>query len=252
MTQLLEKKMQSRLTALVVAFTLVPGALSITGCAPSFAAMRSVDRRLGAARSPADSAAPFVDLGTIVTNGSIRVVNRTATIEHDGGRVVLRLDEQKDAGIAWLPLKEFEEGTIEADVRGRDLAQRSFVGLAFGGNRDGYEAVYLRPFLFRATDSVARASSLQYMAPPTYDWKRLRTEYPGRFERALPNPPAPTDWVHLRVVVDFLHVRAYIDGAPTPVLDVERIPANTRGRVGLWAGDGSDAAFANVRVIRVR
>jgi hypothetical protein len=244
--------MQSRFTAAVVALTVVPGALSITGCAPSFAAMRSIDRRLGAAPSPADTTSPFIDLTALVSSGSARVMNRTATIEHEANRVVLRLDERPDAGIAWLPIKEFEEGTIEADVRGRDLAQRSFVGLAFGGNRDGYEAVYLRPFLFRAADSVARASSLQYMAPPAYDWKRLRTQYPGRFERALPNPPAATDWVHLRVVIDYLRVRAFIDGASTPVLDVERIPANLRGRVGLWVGDGSDAAFANVRVIRAR
>lgn len=243
--------MQSRFTAAVYAIALVPSAVAITACAPSFAAMRSVDRQLGA-RTPADTAAPFVNLSALVSNGSIHAVNRTATIEQEATRVVLRLDERPDAGIAWLPIKEFEEGTIEADVRGRDLAQRSFVGLAFGGSRDGYEAVYLRPFLFRAADPVARASSLQYMALPTYDWKRLRTEYPGRFERALLNPPAPTDWVHLRVAIDFLHVRAYVDGAPTPVLDVERIPANTRGRVGLWVGDGSDAAFANVRVVRGR
>ena len=216
------------------------------------ASRATADRRLGAARSPADTTAPFVDLGALVGNGSVRVVNRTATIEHDAARVVLRLDERPDAGIAWLPIKEFEEGVIEADVRGRDLAQRSFVGLAFGGNRDGYEAVYLRPFLFRAADSTARASSLQYMVLPTYDWKRLRKEYPGRFERALPNPPAPTDWVHLRGSVDWAHVRAYVDGAPTPALDVERIATNTRDRVGLWVGDGSDAAFANVRVIRTR
>jgi hypothetical protein len=247
---LLEKKMKSRFTAGVAASVLVLGALSATGCTTSFAAVRSVDRHIGA-RMPADTAAPFVDLAAVVGNG-VRVVNRNATIEHDGARLVLHLDEHADAGIAWLPIKEFEEGVIEADVRGRDLAQRSFVGLAFGGNGDGYEAVYLRPFLFRAADPVARASSLQYMAMPTYDWKRLRTEYPGRFERALPNPPAPTDWMHLRVTVDFAHVRAYIDGAPAPVLDVERIPANPRGRVGLWAGDGSDAAFANVRVIRTR
>lgn len=216
--------MQSRLTAALVALMVVP----------------------------AVAAPPFLDLAALVSKGSLHVVNRTAAIEHDAERVVLHLDERADAGIAWLPIKEFEEGAIEADVRGRDVAQRSFVGLAFGGNRDGYEAVYLRPFLFRVTDSVARASSLQYMALPTYDWKRLRTEYPGRFERALPNPPAPTDWVHLRVTFDFAHVRAYVDGAATPVLDVERIATNTRGRVGLWVGDGSDAAFANVRVVRGR
>ena len=243
--------MKSRLTAVAVSLAIAPATLSITGCAPSFAAMRSFDRRFGVG-SPADTASPFVDLAALVSNGSVCVVNRTATIEQDAGRVVLRLDEHADAGIAWLPIEEFEEGTIEADVRGRDLAQRSFVGLAFGGNGKGYEAVYLRPFLFRTADTVARASSLQYMALPAYDWKRLRTEYPGRFERALPNPPAPTDWVHLRVAVDFAHVRAYIDGAPTPVLDVERISTDYRGRVGLWAGDGSDAAFANVRVIRTR
>lgn len=243
--------MHSRTNTVVVALTFALGALPIGGCTTSLAAMRSVDRHLGA-RVPADTAPPFVDLAAVLSNGSASVVNRTATVEHDAGRVVLRLDERKDAGIVWLPIKDFQDGTIEADLRGRDLAQRSFVGLAFGGNRDGYEAVYLRPFHFRAADSVARASSLQYMAPPAYDWKRLRTEYPGRFERALPNPPAPTDWVHLRVVVDFAHVRAYVNGAATPVLDVERIAANPNGRVGLWAGDGSDASFANVRVIRLR
>lgn len=243
---------QPRFTVAVLALTLVSSALSLDGCASSFAAVRSVDRRLGATRVPADTTPPLVDLAALAANGSIRAVNRAATIEHEGERVVLRLDERKDAGIAWLPIKGFHDGMIEADIRGRDLAQRSFVGLAFGGNNDRYEAVYLRPFLFRAADSKARASSLQYMALPDYDWKRLRTEFPGRFERALPNPPAATDWVHLRVVVDFLHVRAYVNGDATPVLDVERIPADPKGAVGLWAGDGSDASFANVRVVLIR
>src|SRR5262245_57680680 len=112
--------MKSRLTVAVVASIHALGVLSITGCASSFAAMRSVDRRFGVA-SPADTASPFVDLAALVNNGSVRVVNRAATIEHDAGRVVLRLDERTDAGIAWLPIKEFEEGTIEADVRGRDV-----------------------------------------------------------------------------------------------------------------------------------
>lgn len=229
----------------IVAFAVASVVATLTACAtprmPHFATS-----------SAASASASTLDLAALLRDGEVSVKNRAASLERDGDRVVLRLDERPGAGVLWLPVPEFEEGIIEADLRGRDLVQRSFVGLAFGGADDEYEAVYLRPFRFRAPDPVARASSLQYMSLPQYDWKRLRAEYPGRFERALVNPPAATDWVHLRVVMDWTHVRAYVDGDDTPVLDVERIASRTRGRVGLWAGDGSEASFANVRVTRVR
>jgi hypothetical protein len=42
--------------------------------------------------------------------------------------------------------KKFTEGTIEFDARGRDVLQKSFIGVAFHGeDNDTYETVYFRP-----------------------------------------------------------------------------------------------------------
>jgi hypothetical protein len=49
-----------------------------------------------------------------------------------------------DNGLVWINGSDFAEGTIELDIRGRDLMQRSFVGIAFHGKGDTYESVYLR------------------------------------------------------------------------------------------------------------
>jgi len=57
-------------------------------------------------------------------------------------------------------------------VRGKDLFQQSFVGLAFHGKDDNtYEAVYLRPFNVRSDDPVRRDHAVQYMSVPDFDWR---------------------------------------------------------------------------------
>jgi hypothetical protein len=152
-------------------------------------------------------------------------------------------------GVAWLVGSDFDTGTIEADIRGKDVLQRSFVGIAFAGANDStYELVYLRPFNFRAADSTRRAHAIQYVADPDYPWPRLRRESPGRYEKPLSPAPDPSAWVRLRLVVSRLEVRAYVDGAATPSLVVERLRPGARGRVGLWVGTQSDGDFANVRI----
>jgi hypothetical protein len=55
--------------------------------------------------------------------------------------------------VAWLDGVELATGTLEVDVRGKDVLQQSFLGLAFAGVNDStFEAVYLRPFNFRARE----------------------------------------------------------------------------------------------------
>src|SRR3954454_9732920 len=59
--------------------------------------------------------------------------NRTLTYFKEGTRGGLRLDEREGDGLAWWPDLMFADGTIEFDVRGKDVPQQSFVGVAFHG-----------------------------------------------------------------------------------------------------------------------
>ena len=180
----------------------------------------------------------------------VTVYNRRVTPLADGARTGIRLDSAVSHGIAWLTgIADFATGTISADIRGKDVLQRSFVGIAFAGVNDStYELVYLRPFNFRATDSTRRAHAIQYVADPDYPWSRLRREHPGQYEKPVLPAPDPNSWVRLRLVVTPAEVRAFVNDATAPSLVVGRLRPGARGRVGLWVGTQSDGEFANVRV----
>jgi hypothetical protein len=179
----------------------------------------------------------------------VTVYNRVATPLVDGARTGIRLDSAAGHGIAWIAGSDFVTGTIEAEIRGKDVLQRSFVGIAFAGANDStYELVYLRPFNFRAADSTRRAHAIQYVADPDYPWPRLRRDHPGRYEQPLTPAPDPSAWVRLRLVVTPSEVRAFVNDTSTPSLVVTRLRPGARGRVGLWVGAQSDGDFTNVRV----
>ena len=112
--------------------------------------------------------------------GKLRAVNREATAL-SGSKRGVHLTEKEGNGVLWVEGSDFAEGTIEVDVRGRDVLQRSFLGVAFHRKDDStYEAVYLRPFNFRAEDPARHQHAVQYIAVPDYDWPRLRKEFPER------------------------------------------------------------------------
>lgn len=190
-----------------------------------------------------------VDLSLLATGAKWAVFNRTMTVVEDGQYRGIYLDEKAGQGIAWLPSFEIGDGVIEVDLKGRNAPGRSFVGLAFHGvNAENYEAVYLRPFNFRAENEVGRSHSVQYVLVPSHEWRRLRTEHPGTYEAAIASPPAPDDWVHLRLELDGPTVRVFIDDVSEPALVVDRIGDVERGWVGLWVGHNSDGAFANLKI----
>ena len=88
-----------------------------------------------------------LDLAKLVDSKGLNVFNRSASSLDDGARKGVRLNESPGDGVAYLPAIELTNGTIEFDVRGKDVQQQSFVGVAFHGV-DGttYDAVYFRPF----------------------------------------------------------------------------------------------------------
>jgi hypothetical protein len=205
------------------------------------------------AQSPQSGAVQHVNLAERLTAGTLRIVNREATALKDRpGAVHLAVNAAGGtprAGIAWIEGSDFAEGIIEADVRGRDVFQQSFVGIAFHAKDDNtYECVYLRPFNFRTEDPVRRQHAVQYMAAPDYDWPRLRKEFPEEFENPVDSSIAPTDWVPLRIVVKGRAIQVYVGAVQSPTLEVRKLGQHDRGMIGLWTGNNSDDAFANLRL----
>lgn len=189
-----------------------------------------------------------IDLAQQLAAGKLRTVNRQTTPSKDRPGAV-HLSEEQDNGIAWIEGSEFGEGTIELDIRGRDVMQRSFVGVAFHRYDDNtYEAVYLRPFNFRSNDPVRRQHAVQYIAFPEFDWPRLRKEFPEEFENPVDQSIVPTGWVPVRIVVKGQSVQVFVGPATAPALEVRKLGKHNRGMVGLWVGNGSDGDFANVRM----
>ena len=118
--------------------------------------------------------------------------NRQLTSFAEGDRKALRFDERPGDGVAWWPDKEFADGTIEFEVRGKDMFQKSFVGVAFHGvDETTYDVVYFRPFNFQASELARRNHAVQYVSLPNYDWQKLRGEYPGKYENAVQPAPIP-------------------------------------------------------------
>ena len=194
------------------------------------------------------AASQQIDVAERLTAGKLRAVNREVTALQ-GNRRGVHLSQKEGNGIAWIEGSDFAMGTIELDVRGRDVLQQSFLGVAFHRKDDNtYEAVYLRPFNFRADDPARHQHAVQYISVPDYDWPRLRKEFPEEFENPVDPAVGPTDWVPLRVVVKDRAIQIYVGQVTSPTLEVRKLGSLDRGLVGLWVGNNSDGDFANLRI----
>jgi hypothetical protein len=179
----------------------------------------------------------------------VEVFNRSASSFRDGSRQALRLNSRPGDGVAYLRGIEFSNGTIELDVRGKDVQGQSFVGVAFHGV-DGttYDAIYFRPFNFRTPDPTRQSHAVQYISHPTYTWQKLRGERPGAFEQPVGPAPDPNGWFHVRVVVANPKVSVFVGDAKQPSLVVDQLSERTKGLVGLWVGNNSGGEFANLTI----
>ena len=181
---------------------------------------------------------------------SLDVFNRSASRLTEGTRTGVRLSEAAGNGVAYLRGVELGNGTIELDIRGKDVQGQSFVGVAFHGVDDTtYDAVYLRPFNFKTDEPARRTHAVQYVSHPTYTWQKLRAEHPGEYEQAVAPAPDPNGWFHVRVVVASPKVSVFVADAKEPSLVVSQLSDRHKGRVGLWVGNGSDGDFANLKIV---
>jgi len=190
------------------------------------------------------------DLAKLADGKGLNVFNRSVSSLNDGAKRGVRLSESSGEGVAYLQGMEFANGTIEFDVRGKDVQQQSFVGVAFHGV-DGttYDAIYFRPFNFRAVDPARRSHAVQYISHPSYTWQKLRAEQPGKYEQAVNPAPDPNAWFHVRVVVASPKVSVFVGDAKQPSLVVDQLSDRKKGWVGLWVGNTSGGDFANFKII---
>ena len=214
------------------------------------AALAWAVRLLAASRVVGQQKTIEPDLAALAEGNGLKVFNRSVSSLNDGARKGVRLSENPAEGVAYLRGIEFTNGTIEFDVRGKDVQQQSFVGVAFHGV-DGttYDAIYFRPFNFRAVDPARRIHAVQYISHPTYTWQKLRTEQLGKFEQAVNPVPDPNAWFHVRVVVASPRVSVFVGDAKEPSLVVDQLSDRKKGLIGLWVGNTSGGDFANFRII---
>lgn len=202
--------------------------------------------------SPVASITP--DLKQISDAQSWKVLHATSSVDAEGNQTSLRLAAEGEAGGAnsnvGLALAEgidFKNGTIEVELKGRDVRQGSFLGVAFhAADAKTFEAVYFRPFNFRA-DPPFKTRAVQYISWPEHTWEKLREQSPGVYENAVQSIPDPNDWFRARIEVDGKTVRAFVNDATEPSLVVKRITDRTEGGVGLWV-DFHEGQFRNLKI----
>lgn len=161
---------------------------------------------------------------------------------------VIHLDNNRGDGVLWLKGSDFQNGTIELDIKGKNNPGASFVGVAFNGkNNSIFDAVYFRPFNF--SNPEKKEHMMQYIAMPHLDWKRLRNNHPGKYENPISPAPNPDDWFHVKLEINYPEVNVYVNRSDTPSLIIEeQINVSGHGKIGLWVGENSEGWFKNISI----
>jgi hypothetical protein len=193
------------------------------------------------------------DLGVLADGKGLNATKRTITRITDGTRKGVRLSEAAGEGPAYLPGIEFANGTIELDLKGKDVQGASFIGVAFHGV-DGttFDGIYFRPFNFKTPDPARVLRAVQYISHPAHPWEKLRAEQPGQFEKPVKPVPDPNAWFHARVVVASPKVSVFVADATEPCLVVNQLSDRKKGLVGIWVGNMSGGDYANFKIVPSR
>ena len=204
---------------------------------------------------PAGAQSPeSLDLTSVGKDPRWKIAGRTASIADVKGKRALKISEGAGMGVVWLDGYDFANGVIEIDILGRSQPiQGSFVGVSFRVvDAQTHDAVYFRPFNFRATDPARHNHAVQYVSHPQWTWLKLRSERPEQFEHAVVPEPDGDEWFHARIVVERPKVTVFVNGASAPCLVVNELSDRAHGSLGPWVGEGSGGHFANLRVTRRR
>lgn len=181
-----------------------------------------------------------------------KVINRSIVATNEDGKNMVRFNEAPNDGYMILKNTEFSNGVIEFDVKGKNIVQQSFVGIAFHAvDEKTYDAIYFRPFNFVNPDTARRSRAVQYISMPDYPWEKLREAFPGKYENKVNPVPDPDGWFHVKLVIDGKKISVFVNRDPQPTLEVEKLTAATKGGLALWVGNNSGGSFANVSILNL-
>src|SRR5579864_3142096 len=107
-----------------------------------------------------------LDLTAVGQDPRWKIANRTASVVDIKGKRAVKISEGAGMGLVWLDGYDFANGVIDIDILGRSQpVQGSFVGIAFRVvDETTHDAVYFRPFNFRAADPERHSHALQYVS----------------------------------------------------------------------------------------
>ena len=183
------------------------------------------------------------DLSTVQDNQKWSAFNRG--ISYNGN---VHMDAKPGDGLLILKGVEFQNGTIELDIKGKNALGQSFVGLAFHGVNDStFDAVYFRPFNFKSPER--NSHSVQYISSPKYGWYKLRNEYPGKYENKITPVPEPDEWFHATIHVTYPEVKVYVNHSAKPSLVINQLSNRKKGWIALWVGNNSEGWFKGLKII---
>jgi len=187
------------------------------------------------------------ELSKINDGKTWKIYNRSVATGAFNDQNTVHFDARQGDGIAIFQNLQFENGTIEFDVKGKDVLQQSFVGVAFHIQNDStFNAVYFRPFNFEKPERTSH--SVQYISHPKFTWQKLRSEFPEQFEKTVVPVPNPDEFFHARIEVEWPFVKVFVENSDIPSLEVKMLSTFKKGKVGLWVGNGSDGSFKNLIV----
>ena len=182
------------------------------------------------------------DLSNVVNPEKWTVFNRKVSFDQ-----AVYLDAAPEQGFARMKGFTFGNGTIELDIRGKDVRGASFVGIAFHGVNDNtYDCIYFRPFNFMDPDR--KGHSVQYISHPGHTWYSLRENYPEEYENPVTPVPDPEKWFHARIEINHPLVKVYVGNSDLPSLEVKQLSSQKSGWIGFWTGNGSDGYFRNLKI----
>jgi hypothetical protein len=187
-------------------------------------------------------------------DGTIPADATLTWVENAKGKPALRIQSKSDDTVIALDGIQFASGEIEFDALGQSSPpQSSFLGIAFRiADAKTHDAIYFRPFNFRADDAERRAHAVQYISSPKYGWQVLRTEKPLQYEQPIV-PSADGDaWFHVRIVVDRPKVSVFVNNGKEPSLVVDELSGRSGGGIGLWVGPGDGGYLANLKITTAR
>lgn len=176
-------------------------------------------------------------------------------IPFDSNNIEKTVDEPHYARL--VGLGDFENGIIEVMMYSQlqDPPPYSgvagFIGVFFRVKQDdsGFESIYVRPKVGRASNQRSRNHAVQYISYPHFKFDTLRKIAPERYEGSA--PVALKEWIKMRIEVNGETAEMFINDAKYSTFIVDKLLGdNKKGGVGLYVDIGTIGYFKNLKVTK--